>query len=124
MPKRSDEGKDFDAIQTNIIPEVTHVRLYLDTSRHIRERHPEVALSAGMTTIVDTIENPTEVYSSSTDPHGSYIYVSKNNTLEDHPLTVPVKVVEGTSARVKTAYYNSGTQPKDRLLWSGGRDES
>ena len=119
-----DTDTSFRIIETTVIPEVTHVRLYQDTIDKVVEEHEfgEGLTKAPVNMIEDTVKNPTAVYASTGYPTGNYIYSSTSNTFEGNPCNVPVKVVEGTSARVKTAIFTE--RPKGTLIWKGASDDN
>jgi hypothetical protein len=102
-------------------PQITEARLYDETVSHITEEHTEVRLQlptvrAGFE---QAIANPSRLYDSTTDPGKSVLLVSEALTFWGDPLHIPVKIVDGTSGRVKTAYFSSDT-PGGELLWSAG----
>jgi hypothetical protein len=94
----------FTTIGTAAIPQITEVRLYEETVDHANE-HVEVpaGLPSMVAAVGDAVSNPTHVEKSYSD---SYVYVSSTSTDADgYPLRVPVKIVSGTSARVKTYFF-------------------
>src|ERR1700751_490928 len=107
---------DFRVITTGIIAEITHVRLYDETIVHILEEHPEVPFSLPclITAISDTITLPTHVEKS----YGlSYVFVDAETTnAAGDPLRVPVKLVEGTTGRVRTAYF-AAKEGLPEIIW-------
>lgn len=112
----NDETDDFREIATTAIPEVTSVRFYDETVEHIA-LHPEmrILIPSLEAAIDDTIANPTEVYRSNAPHVDSFKYRSSNYLHGDKPMVVAVKIVEGTSALLKTAYFPAtctGTQVK------------
>lgn len=98
---------------------LTEVRLYEETLEHIIEEHSEfqLELPSQRTGLEAGIGNPTSVHASTTDPARSVVLVSAAFTYNNDPVHVPVKLVEGTSGRVRTAYFASGTYP-GKVLWS------
>lgn len=112
MSSGTKDDDPFIQTASTIIPQVGSVRLYESTWDKVRNGHPDVA-PFGPQAIIDAVTNPTSVHESSTHPHSSYIFVSDATMLGDHPMVVPVRIVEGTSARVTTAYFSrrQGTKP-------------
>ena len=115
MSSESNETDDFLVIST-VIPGVSSVRLYLETIEHIRERHPEVVDLAGVDGIVATVSTPTRVHDGNTDPGETFVFVSDNVRYGNASLHVPVKWVDGTSGRVRTAIFKSGSSTS-QVLW-------
>ena len=105
------------------LPNLTEVRLYDETLEHIAE-HAEfrLQLPSQQTALVEAIANPNRAHDSTSDPGQSVVLVSESFTYFGDPVHVPVKIVEGTSGRVRTAYFSSGTYG-GRLLWSADDDE-
>jgi hypothetical protein len=117
---QKDDISDFQTIPTSTIPEVSGVRFYEETIPHLGEEHPELRnlIPSLEGAIHDTIANPTEVYASNPPHANSFKFCSNNHTYGNNSMVVAVKVVEGTSALLKTAYFTdsvSGT-----LRWSQG----
>jgi hypothetical protein len=112
-----------DYIHVSVIgpPQLTEARLYDETLEHIAQSHAEfqLQLPSQQTALVDAVANPTALYDSTTAPGKSVVLVSESFTHLDDPVHVAVKLVEGTSGRVQTAYFSSRT-PGGRLLWSAG----
>jgi hypothetical protein len=103
-------------IKTGILSNITDVRFYEETKHHIEAEHPEVQvyLPSILYAIVNTIAYPTHVEESY---GGSYVYVNAETTnASGDPLRVPVKPVEGTSARVRTAYFAT-TEGPSNIVW-------
>ena len=113
----SDISQLFVEIPSTAIPQVTSVRLYAETVKHVHEGHPEVV--GTMPGVVQTaavekaIVDPTHVEKS----YGSsYVFVDATTTNEaGDPLRVPVSTVVGTSARVKSYYFATRTGPAEVL---------
>lgn len=100
----------FTVIATSAIPEVREVRFYEETIPHIAEQHPEFKTFVPSLehAIADTIAAPTIVLKSAFPHQGSFKFCSTNHTyMGNATLVVPVKVVEGSSALLKTAYFTS-----------------
>lgn len=96
---------DYVVIKTTILDDVTEVRLYDETVFHIRNHHPDVAVSIVPSAVETAITNPTHVEASY---RNSYVFVDSQTTNQSgDPLRVAVKKIEGTSALVKTAYFAS-----------------
>ena len=107
---------DFKVILTTVIPEVTEVRFYQETVEHVRAEHPEVALELPSVAAATeaALVNPTHVEQSY---NRSFVFVGAGSTnASGDPLRIPVRVVEGTSARVKTVYFAT-TQTGDNVIW-------
>ena len=115
MPPQ-DTSTEYWEIVSTAVPEVSRIRLYRKTVEHIEERHPEVVDTVGIEGVISAINAPTRVLESSTNPAQAFVFVSDTIKYESNPLHVPVKVVEGTSARVRTAYFVSGPSTS-AVLW-------
>lgn len=103
-------------IRTGVLSNITDVRFYEETKDHIEKEHPEVPvyLPSISYAIASTIAYPTHVEESYS---GSYVYVDDETTnASGDPLRVPVKLVEGTSARVRTAYFAT-TEGISNIVW-------
>lgn len=111
----------YSLIVTTAISAVSEVRFYEETVDHIVEEHPEFAgeLPSVIGSIGQTVSKPSAVYHSRTAPGKGYVYESNGNTLAGAPMYVAVRVVQGTSARVATAYYSSESYKGD-LAWKDG----
>ena len=116
MPLDSDDLSGYVVFASTARPEVTLVRLYNETIGHIEERHPEVLVIAGTDGIAEVIHRPSRVLLGSPDPENAFVFVSDNVTFGGASLYVPVKTVEGTSARVRTAYFRSDAS-LSQVLW-------
>ena len=108
---RPSASNSVDAIyavfQTTVIPEVTLVRLYAETVGHATEGHADaVGVMPGIiqaVAIERAIADPSHVEKSYGN---SYVYVDATTmNASGEPLRVPVKVIEGTSAMVKTYFF-------------------
>ena len=114
MIESSTEPEDpYVTIQTSVIPEVSEVRIYESTIQHVIDHHPEIGrnihLPVFRAAVHSTLENPTSVEPSH---NNSFVFVDENTTdVRGQPLRVPVRVVTGTSARMKTAYFASRSVP-------------
>lgn len=105
-------------VETSVISEVTVVRIYDETLPHIQESHPEFGnfIPSLEHAIKETISNPTEIRRTDADVSvESFRFCSSNHTYGNNSLVVPVKVVEGTSARLSTAYFTDA--PKGKEVW-------
>lgn len=114
-----DEDDDrYVVVDTAAIPQVTQVRIYESTWGHVETDHPEFAgrLPVLEAAVHATISNPTAVHASTTSPGRAFVFVSKENTHFGHPMAVPVKVVEGTHARMSTAGFR--TKVAGDALWA------
>lgn len=97
-------------------PEVDRVRLYTSTFEgHIAEDHREVYENVGLKGIELTVSNPDFVYSGS---NTRSVVFERNNVFEGKNLQVPVKIVKGTSGRIRTAFLTrtSKTKPYE-IIW-------
>lgn len=106
-------------IRTSVLSNVTEVHLYDETIDHVKSNHPEVQidLPSIATSVENAIVNPTHVEESY---NNSYVFVDGLTTNSSgDPLRVPVKLVSGTSARVKTVFF--GTAAPKPIIWR--RDE-
>ncbi|WP_149343251.1 hypothetical protein [Neorhizobium sp. P12A] len=73
----------------------------------------KIELPSLMTAVQNAIENPTVVESSYTN---SYVFIDHASTnFTGEPLKVPVKITEGTSARVKTVFFSGSTKPENTV---------
>jgi hypothetical protein len=111
---------DYTSIPVPGLPSLTEVRLYAETLDHIAE-HPEfrLQLPSQRTGLEIAIANPSAIHDSTTAPGKSVALVSDAFTYLGDPVHVPVRIVEGTSGRVQTAYFSSSAPP-GTLLWSAG----
>jgi hypothetical protein len=95
----------FTLIKTAVFAGVTDVRFYDETLGHIREHHPEVPilLPAIYASVSQCIVNPTYIEASYKN---SFVFVDAESTdASGGPLRIPVRIVEGTSGRVTSAYF-------------------
>ncbi len=105
-------------IGTAVIPQVTQVRLYEETYAHIAE-HPEIGqilphLPVMTDGLVKAISDPTHVEQSRPN---AFVFVDETTTnAGGDPLRVPVKLIEGTSGLVKTAYFALTTGSAE-IIW-------
>ena len=106
---------DCQRIRTNVIPAVTEVLLYEETIEHVAHNHPEFLLMPSIIQAVEnTVVNPTSVDQRS---ENSFVYSDENTTNHSgDPLQVPVKVVQGSSGRVRTFYFAS-TGNFGNVIW-------
>jgi hypothetical protein len=106
----------YKLISTSVYPGVTEVRLYAQTVEHVKEHHPEIPLELPCISaaVEQCIVSPTSVEASYSN---SVIFVDTDTTnASGDPLRIPVKIVEGTSGRVKTIYFAS-TEDQPQTLW-------
>jgi hypothetical protein len=106
---------DYKIITTSVLKDIEEVRLYEDTSEHIRENHPEVPilLPSVQSAVEKAIVEPTHVEQSY---GGSYVFVDRESTNRSgDPLRVPVKLIGERSGRVRTAYFAETTGPN--VVW-------
>jgi hypothetical protein len=110
---------DFKVIFTGILPNVTEVRLYDETITKVTDDHLEIPIGLPCidTAMTKAICNPTHV-------EGSYgnsvVYVDAETTnVSGDPFRVPVKIVSGTSGRVKSFYFASSNST-GKIIWSRG----
>lgn len=110
------EMSRYKTITVTVIPAITQVRIYEETVAHVREQHPEipVELPSILYALEETIRNPTHIELSRPN---SYVFVNFFATNKSgDPLRAPVKIIEGTSARVKTFYFASTTSAAN-IIW-------
>ena len=102
-------------ILTNVIPAITEVLLYEETIEHVIQNHPEFILLPSIIQAVErTVVNQTSVFQRSAS---TFVYSDDNTTNHSgDPLLVPVKVVQGTSGRVRTFYFAS-TENFANVIW-------
>lgn len=102
-------------ILTNVIPAITEVLLYEETIEHVMQNHPEFMLLPSIIQAVEkTVVNPTSVFQRSAS---TFVYSDDETTNHSgDPLLVPVKVVQGTSGRVRTFYFAS-TENFANVIW-------
>lgn len=117
-----DTDTDYRVVKTTTIKEVSQVRIYDETLPHLGEAHPELRhlIPSLEGAIHDTIARPTEVYASNPPHVSAFKFHSTNHLHGNNSLVVAVKVVEGTSALCKTAYFTgevTGTR-----IWRLGDD--
>jgi len=102
----------YHIVKTAAFPLITEVRIYDETLDHIRENHPEVPIDfpSLMDGLSNTICHPTHVESGKrTD---TFVFVSVENTnASGDPFRVPIKVIEGTSGLLKTAFFATPENP-------------
>lgn len=107
---------EYTLIKTTVFTGVTEVRFYEETVGHIKEEHPEIPIELPSIhgSVEKCIVSPTHVEGSYGN---SFVFVDAESTnASGDPLRVPVKIVEGTSARVKTAYFAS-TSGERNIVW-------
>lgn len=98
----------FRVVATNAIAQVEQVRCYDETLEHIANEHPEFTnfVPSLEHAVHDTIAAPTAVLASNSTIHAnSYKFVSERHSRGNSHLVVAVKVLEGTSGLLKTAYF-------------------
>jgi hypothetical protein len=109
---------DYRLIPTSVISSVTEVRLYSETVEKVKAGHEEVPIHlVSMDNAIDScVQNPTHV---EVNGDSKYVFVSHESTnASGDPLRVPVKVVEGTSARITSVYFAEGNSTADaRTIW-------
>lgn len=111
--------RPYKIIRTEVLSNVTEVHLYEETIEHVKSNHPEVPIELPSidASVENAIVNPTHVEVSY---NNSYVFVDANSTNSSgDPLRVPIKVVTGTSGRVKTIFF--GTAAPKPIVWT--RDE-
>jgi hypothetical protein len=120
--ERNNNGDPFVTIVTNIVAEVRQVRLYESTWNHIVEQHPEFRsrMEALEHAVYDTIRNPTVVQRSTTSPDTGIVFSSSNNLKDGRVMVVPVKLVDGVSARVATAGFRKAV--RGDVIWKRESD--
>ena len=106
----------YESIETNIVDTVETVRLYEETIADLKTKHPEipVELPSIRQAVRNAVQNPTHVEQSSGE---SFVFVDSETTNRSgDPLKVPVKLIEDTSARVRTVYFASSTAERN-IVW-------
>jgi hypothetical protein len=108
---------EFLLIKTAVFPAVTDVRFYEETLQHIIEQHPEVPIL--LPSVNSAVEHglilPTHIEASYSN---SFVFVDAETTnAVGDPLRIPVKIIEGTSARLKTVYFASADQDNQNIVW-------
>jgi hypothetical protein len=114
---------DFKVITTNVVSSVEQVRLYDETVAHVEKNHPEVParLPSIVAAVESTVQNPTHVEKSYGN---SYVFVDSETTNKSgDAFRVPVKVVEGTSACVKTFFFGSNEVAPENIIWRRGKND-
>lgn len=112
-----EQVKGYKVIKTKVVAAVTEARLYDETVEKVKAGHPEVPaeLPSIIEAVTTAVENPTHVERSYDD---SYVFVDKGTTnASGDPMRVPVKVVEGTSTRIKSFYFAT-TEDDQEIIWS------
>lgn len=113
---QSGTNSEYLTTLTSAVPTLTVVRLYRETwEEKITVGHPEVN-DFGMTGVLNAVAAPTCVYRSATRPDDSFVFVASGATFRGDPLHVPVKLVDGTSGRVTSAYFRQSS-PSWQKLW-------
>lgn len=106
----------FEVIYTGVLPVLTEVRLYDSAISHVRQEHPEVPiyLPCIFTAVQTAIIKPTHVEASYGN---SVVFVDADTTdASGNPLRIPIKIVDGTSGRIKTFYFAS-TSGVRNVVW-------
>jgi hypothetical protein len=113
----------FTAVRIAAWPGLTLVSLYHSTLQHIAEEHAEFKLQLPSLRLglEMAIARPSSIFDSTTNPGGSVVIASNAITYFGAPVRIPIRLVEGTSGRVVTAYFDSSVY-SGRLLWSA-KDE-
>jgi hypothetical protein len=107
----------FRIFRTDVLPQVSNVRLYAETIDHVRDQHPEVPanLPSMIMAVENTLINPTHIEKSRSN---SYVYVDAQTTNSSgDPFRVPVKVIDATSALVKTFFFASTRVSDEAIVW-------
>lgn len=124
MSDEIEEGtaSGYVVVETTAIAQIAQVRVYDETLPHLGEGHPELShvIPSLEHAIHDTISQPSEVYESNPPHVASYKYRSENHSYGNNHMVVAVKVVEGTSALLKTVYFSS--EVKGTLVWRQQND--
>jgi hypothetical protein len=114
---------NFKTITITVVPRlITEVRVYEETIAHASE-HAEIPKE--LPCIIEAVEGalkaPTHIEVS---PHpSSYVFVDATTTNRSgDPLRVPVKVVDGTSARMKTFFFGKPNYAPT-VIWERSDDE-
>ena len=107
----------FRTIRTGVLSQVSNVRLDDETIDHVRAHHPEVPaiLPSMIAAVENTLLNPTHIEKSRSH---SYVYVDAQTTnASGDPFRVPVKLIDGTSALVKTFFFASTRVSDEAIVW-------
>lgn len=108
---------DYLLIVTSAYPLIREVRLYKETLAHVSQQHPEVPveLPALAMAVERAIQNPTHIEQSYAT---SYVFVDADTTNQSgDPLRIPVKIIDGASGRVRTAYFATSRVGQNRIVW-------
>jgi len=112
-----DDSDDFRVVTVTCISQVTEVRVYEETAKHVLDRHPEISRTfVGIPTFDAAIDkaltDPTYVGRSHSN---SYVFVDEDSTnWAGEPLRIPVKVFANTtSAHVKTVFFGTSEEGDD-----------
>ena len=109
---------DFTRFATSVIPDIAEVRLYDETIEKVRFGHPEIParLPSLVAAVMKAVTNPSHV---ERIDDVNYVFVDMGTTnASGDPLRVPVKRIDGLSARVKSFYFASGGRAA-RIIWRG-----
>jgi hypothetical protein len=112
----------FRTFRTGVLPQITNVRLYDETIDHVKAQHPEVPahLPSMILAVENTLINPTHNEKSRSN---SYVYVDDQTTnASGDPFRIPVKVIDATSALVRTFFFASTRVSTEAIVWR--RDEN
>lgn len=107
---------DIKVIETGVLDTLTTVHLYDETIVKVATKHPEVPaeLPCMVTAVETAISSPTHVEASHSN---SFVFVDAGTTNKSgDPLRVPVKVVDGTSGRVKSFYFATPEGERE-IIW-------
>lgn len=113
----SDVDEHFVTYSTDVISEVTDVRFYEDTVKKIRMGHREVPVGYPSinAAIVEGLTNPTHIESRKP---GHYLFVDSTSTNQSgDAMRMPLKVIEGTSARLQSVYFASTSEDGSNVIW-------
>jgi hypothetical protein len=115
---------DYKVVTTSVIPlVVTQVRLYDDVFKHVKEHHgdedfarsPSFPLPCIVDAVGTAIMRPTFIEQKH---DSSIVFVDTGSTnASGDPLRVAVKIVEGTSGRVRTFFFAS-SNASPNIIWS------
>lgn len=108
---------DYTRILTAAFPLVREVRLYRETLMHVMREHPEVPIELpSLTAAVErALQYPAYVELGHSN---SYVFVDEGSTNRSgDPLRIPVKIISGASARVKTVYFAAAAGVPRTIVW-------
>jgi hypothetical protein len=112
-------------VETDVIPEVTSVRIYQSSLQHVIVHRPEIGRNVHLPSIVGAVTKgltgPTTVEPSYNQ---SFVFVDEDSTdVRGQPLRIAVRVVSGTSCRMKSFYFAEPENPKPTIYRRSDNDK-